>query len=144
MIGKAEWFTRRKYLGWGIHPKTWQGWVYLIVVILLFVIFQALPFWDFNTRLIITIVYLVILMLDVFHIMITMKKDEREKIHEAIEDRNALWVIIMVLVVGILYDLIKNAMNTAFMPQMNYFLIAALLAGAVMKTVTSIYLQKKN
>jgi len=26
MIGNPEWFQRRKYGGWGIFPKTWQGW----------------------------------------------------------------------------------------------------------------------
>ena len=33
MIGKPEWFERRKYLGWGIHPKTKEGWIYLLFII---------------------------------------------------------------------------------------------------------------
>lgn len=28
MFGKPEWFTYR-LAGWGIAPKTWQGWVYV-------------------------------------------------------------------------------------------------------------------
>jgi hypothetical protein len=31
MIGNPEWFTYRIF-GWGVAPKTWQGWVYVAVV----------------------------------------------------------------------------------------------------------------
>ncbi len=29
MFGKPEWFVK-KYAGWGIHPVTWQGWLYTL------------------------------------------------------------------------------------------------------------------
>ena len=29
MFGKPEWFVKKK-LGWGLRPKTWQGWVYTL------------------------------------------------------------------------------------------------------------------
>lgn len=29
MFGKPEWFVK-KHAAWGIHPKTWQGWLYTL------------------------------------------------------------------------------------------------------------------
>ena len=69
MIGKAEWFKRRKYGGWGITPKTWQGWLYIAVMLVPFMIFQSLPFWDEKTRMVITFGWIAILVIDVFDIM---------------------------------------------------------------------------
>jgi len=54
MIGKPEWFKRRKYGGWGIFPKTWQGWVYIAAIIIPFMVFNALPFWSEKTKMIVT------------------------------------------------------------------------------------------
>ena len=30
MFGKPDWF-RKKRFGWGLSPKTWQGWIYALV-----------------------------------------------------------------------------------------------------------------
>jgi membrane protease YdiL (CAAX protease family) len=143
VIGKADWFQRRKYLGWGIYPKKWQGWVYILVFILLVVIVQLLPFFATRSKLIITTVLVAILLVDVVHIMLTMKKDERETKHEAIADRNALWVMLGVLVVGILYQTISATLKGQI-PTVDYFLIAALLASVIAKGLTNLYLDKKD
>jgi hypothetical protein len=29
MFGKPQWFVPKKF-GWGLHPVTWQGWVYTV------------------------------------------------------------------------------------------------------------------
>lgn len=29
MFAKTEWFQKRKYGGWGLTPRTWQGWAYV-------------------------------------------------------------------------------------------------------------------
>ncbi len=142
MIGKQEWFQRRKYLGWGIAPKTKEGWYYILAFIILAMLIQFLPFENI-IKFILTSVLIIVLLIDVIHIMLTMKKDEREKIHEAIADRNALWVILLVLVVGILYQTVNSTLN-GFEPNIDYFLIAALLAAVVMKSVTNMYLDKKD
>lgn len=142
MIGKQEWFQRRKYLGWGIAPKTKEGWIYLFVFILLAIIIQFLPFGNI-VKFVITSVLILVLLIDVIHIMLTMKKDERETKHEAIADRNALWVILLVLVAGILYQTVNSTLN-GLTVEIDYFLIAALLVGVVMKCVTNIYLDKKD
>jgi len=141
MIGKPEWFQRRKYLGWGISPKTWQGWVYLILILVPFAVFQALPYWDIQTRIAVTAVWLAFLLFDVTHIMITLKRDEREYKIEAISERNASWFMMLVLIMGILYEVITSALNQTF--QVNWFIVIALVGGAIIKTLSNIYLEKR-
>jgi len=142
MIGKANWFTRRKYMGWGIYPKTWQGLVYVFIFILLVVLVQLLPI-SVNAKLITTIVLVALLLVDVVHIMLTMKKDERETKHEAIADRNALWVLLLVLIVGILYQTITTSLK-GLTPEVDYFLIAAILGAVIAKGLTNYYLDNRD
>lgn len=143
MIGKSEWFKMRKFGGWGVTPKTWQGWVYIVAIILPMLIFQALPFWDEKTRIVVTIIWLSIIIIDLITIMLTLKKDERETKHDIISDRNALWFILIVLLAALLYDIVNAGMSQEFIIP-NPFVIAALLGGAIIKTITIIYLDKKN
>lgn len=142
MLGKVEWFTRRKYSGWGLTPKTWQGWLYVLIFIIIVSLVQFLPFTQ-TVKLIITIVIVGVLLIDVIHMMLQLKKDEREAKHEAIADRNALWVMLLVLIVGIVYQTVIAAINKTT-PQVDYFLIAALLAAVIMKGITNYYLDKRD
>jgi hypothetical protein len=142
MIGKPEWFRRRKYTGWGITPKTWQGWVYIALVILPFAIFQAIPIWNITTRFTITIIWIIFLVVDVTDIMVRMKKDEREKIHEAIAERNALWVIMLVLVLGLVYQLLSSGINEEI--KFDPIIVIALAAAVIVKAISNIYLDRKN
>lgn len=142
MIGKPEWFTRRKYLGWGVYPKTWQGWVYIAIFILPFAIFQALPFWSVQTRMIVTGVWLLLLIVDVIDIMVRMKLDEREKRHEAISERNALWAILLVLAVGLLYQVVTSALDNSIV--FDPVIAAALVGGLIVKAASNIYLDRKD
>ncbi len=140
LIGKADWFQRRKYGGWGISPKTWQGWVYTAILIIPFMIFQALPFWSTSTRLFVTGGWVLFLLFDVTHIMITLKRDEREEKIEAFAERNASWFMAIVLVFGVLYQTYTSAMKQSF--SIDLFLVAALLGGALVKTLSNLYLEK--
>ncbi len=142
MIGKPEWFQRRKYSGWGIVPKTWQGYVYIAVMIIPLIFFHALPYWSATTKTIVTIILAVIFGIDVIDIMIRMKRDERERIHEAIAERNALWFVIMVLAIGIAYDVASNAVQDRI--QVNPFMVAAVIGAVIIKMITNIYLERKN
>lgn len=141
MIGKPEWFERRKYGGWGLRPKTWQGWVYIVVVLIPYVIFQSLQYWDNNTRIIVTLAWLGFLLLDTFHIMITLKRDEREHKIEAIAERNAAWTMMIIIVLGILYEGITSALQQKLM--VNVFLIAALFGGMIVKAISNIVLERR-
>ncbi len=142
VIAKPEWFGPRKYTGWGITPKTWQGWVYIAAIFLPFIIFQSLPYWGTQTRVIVTVLWAVFLIIDTLDVMIRMKKDEREKIHEAIAERNALWAVLFVLIAGILYQAIKSGLNQTL--EVDWFLVITLFAAVIVKAVSNIYLNKKN
>ena len=142
MIGKPEWFTRRKYLGWGVMPKTWQGWAYVAIAGIPIFAFQYTKFWSEKTRMIAIGIWAVILIADFFDIMIRMKKDEREKIHEAIAERNAMWAMIIVLTAGVGYEIASSAVNQAI--KVDPFIIAALLAALIAKAVSNVYLDRKD
>lgn len=142
VIAKPDWFGRRKYTGWGVTPKTWQGWIYLAAVLLPFIIFQSLPYWSQETKVTVTIVWIIFLFIDIGDVMIRMKKDERERTHEAIAERNALWIVMIVLVVGIFYQILTSALQQEI--RVDLWIVVALFAGIVVKAISNIYLSKKN
>ncbi|MBN2454533.1 hypothetical protein JXB11_03225 [Candidatus Woesearchaeota archaeon] len=142
MIGKPEWFERRKYGGWGIHPKKWQGGVYIAAALIPLVVFNALPYWDTTTRIIFTAGWLVLLMLDVTQIMVSLKKDERESKIEAIAERNAAWAMMLVLVIGVLYQAISSALQQKFM--VDPFIAGALFLGLIVKSVSNLKLERRE
>jgi len=123
MIAKSSWFSVRKYGGWGLTPNCWQGWLYLIIAILPVALIKNNYFIAAWSSL---------LILDFLHVFFTLKKDERETIHEAISDRNALWFMILVLLVG---SFIKQVVDPV--------IIVALLGATVVKAITSFYLRDK-
>ncbi len=141
MIGKHHWFKRRKYTGWGFSPATWQGWVYLLVLVA-----PILLITSDNSVNKIEIVFLVIWGLvftfDFIDIMVHLPKDERDRMHEAIAERNALWVIVIVLALGIGYQvswgIVKNLVTV------DPVIIIALIAGLIAKIISNIYLDKKD
>jgi len=143
MIGKPEWFKRRKYGGWGIGmPTSWKGWVYLAAVFIPFAIFMALPFWSNTVRLIVTGIWALFMFVDVTSIMVKIG-DEREKIHEAFAERNALWAMMIVLVIGLGYQVAASAVKQDF-SGVDIFLIIAVAFGIVAKAISNIYLDRKN
>ncbi len=142
MIANSEWFKRRKYGGWGVSPKSWQGWIYIALILLPFIIFQALPYWSMEARLYVTLGWIVFLMLDILPVMITLRRDEREHKVEAVSERNAAWFMVMVLVIGLVYEIISSALRQEL--QVNWFMAVALFGGALVKTISNIYLDKKG
>jgi len=42
MLGRPEWFTFR-VAGWGLAPRTWQGWVYIAGFVILWALISLLP-----------------------------------------------------------------------------------------------------
>ena len=141
MLGKALWFKRRKYSGWGLVPATWQGWVYLAAAIALIMLTQALPIEE-NIRITLLFVLVFILILDVIDIMRRLPMDERERIHEALAERNALWAILAALTAGIGWQAYISALSKTV--QIDPLIIAALLVGVAAKAITNLYLDRKN
>lgn len=143
MIAKRDWFERRKYTGWGLgKPRKWQGWVYLATVFIPLVIFQSLPYWDTTTRVVGTAIWIAFLLADLLPLIVTLKKDEREHKIEAIAERNAAWVMILIIVIGILYEAINSTLQQKF--EVNLFLIAALFGGLIAKSISNIYYERKG
>jgi hypothetical protein len=75
--------------------------------------------------------------------MITVNKDEREKIHEAIAERNALWTVIFILAFGVAYEVSKSVIATGSF-QIDPLIIIAIVLGLVVKASTNFYLDKKD
>jgi hypothetical protein len=141
MLGKSDWFQKRKYGGWGITPRAWQGWVYILTFIAILLIFHLIPFWNDFQRLIFTGIWLLILSVDVIQIMIHLKKDELEKIQEAMAERNASWTMTLILTIGILYQLITSGLQEKI--ELDPFLALALAGGLIAKSLSYWKLEKK-
>jgi len=131
MIGNSKWFNVRKYSGWGLTPNCWQGWAYIFAFIIPVAIISNLNI-DPNYKNIFSIVIVGILIMDTLHMMSQIKKDEREKLHEAIADRNALWFLLFGLIA---WAFIKQIMDP--------FFIGILLGATAIKALTQIYLRDK-
>lgn len=108
MIGQPEWFKYRTF-GWGLSPKTWQGWVYLGVFALLLGFVTAVTF-NSAIKLWVYAILLGVLMLDVIHIMTKMDKvmDERENYHQLIIERNCSFAAIVALSGVAIYQAYQN------------------------------------
>lgn len=141
MIGNPKWFSSRKYSGWGLTPNCWQGWAYIAIITLPFALINqfSLP-GSWST--IFSLIWSLIFAADFVHIFLNLKKDERDILHEAIAERNALWFILTALAVGIAYQIsvgiAKNDTNNV-----DPVLIIALLGGLVVKAITNFYLRDK-
>ncbi len=131
MIGNPKWFNVRKYTGWGLTPNCWQGWLYITVFVAPIVIISSIPI-DQNIKNIFTMVIAALLIIDVVHIMAQIKKDERERLHEAIADRNALWFMIFVLLIG---AFVKQIIDPIF--------LIAIIGATIIRAATQFYLRDK-
>lgn len=131
MIGKSKWFNVRKYTGWGLTPNCWQGWAYIFAFIIPIALISNLNI-DSNFKDIFSITIIAILLIDTLHMMSQIKKDEREKLHEAIADRNALWFLLFGLIA---WAFINQIMDPIF--------IGILIGATAIKALTQIYLRDK-
>jgi len=109
MIGKPEWFTYRIF-GWGLRPKTKEGWIYVLVMVLIAAGISFLPIPG-NYKMIAIFAFVGLILIDVLHIMTQMTKhhDERENMHQLIIERNCSFAAIVVLAAIAVYQSIKNA-----------------------------------
>ena len=142
MFARREWFSRRKYGGWGVTPKDWRGIAYFIIMIgSLFIIQAILPLTEIQ-RVYVSMVWLFILLIDIVPIMITVEKDEMEKRAEAISDRNAAWAMVFILLIGLLYEMVLGIQEETV--RINWFILGALIMGALAKTITEIVIGRKG
>lgn len=146
IIAKPEWFERRKYGGWGVGIKTWQGAVYLSLLFLslfVIIIISYLFLKSIIAMFAFIGLWLLFLFVDLGPITWKLKRDEREIMHEAIAERNAAWGMMFVLVVGVLIELIYNIIINRIV-YVNPFIVIALIVGIVIKSITNYKLEKTN
>jgi len=108
MIGKPEWFKYRTF-GWGVAPKTWQGWVYVAILVFILGGITAMGLNNAVSQWLFAGV-IAIVMIDVFHIMIQLSKvsDERENYHQLIIERNCSFAAIIALIGVAAYQTYQN------------------------------------
>ncbi|NTV23700.1 MAG: hypothetical protein HGA85_04970 [Nanoarchaeota archaeon] len=145
MIGKPEWFKYRIF-GWGISPKTWQGWIYAAIVAFAIglvtssTLTAAVKPWVFG------IVFGVII-LDVIHIMMQMpkKSDERENYHQLLIERNCSFAAVGALTAMALYQAYQNRLllqDGAVMP-FDMSIAVVFFAMLLTKVISTFYVRAK-
>ncbi|MGV8162265.1 MAG: hypothetical protein ACP5N2_02935 [Candidatus Nanoarchaeia archaeon] len=139
MIGRPEWFKYRIF-GWGVAPKTWQGWAYIATFLALIGITMALNL-SAKTEMIVTGVIIGLLVLDVLHIMMLLPKfsDERENQHQLIIERNCSFAAIAALILVAAYQTYQNRdlLGSATFPFDTSIVIVlgAMLAAKIFSTI---------
>lgn len=138
MIGNPRWFEIRKY-GWGLKPKTWQGWVYVVANTIIPLLFLLLPI-SANAKMTLVGIWLLITLIDSTDIMIRMQKDEREIINEALAERNVSWFVIFSLTAIIVYQIIQSMFLQNSM--INIPIITIVFGALIIKALTYWHLDK--
>lgn len=140
MIGNPKWFNPRKYTGWGLTPNCWQGWAYIFGFLLPIAIINSISI-NQSIKNIFTFVWTGLFLIDFVHLMSQIKRDERDRLHEALSDRNALWFMLTVLAVGMIYQAAnKITFNTN---NIDPVILIALLGGTLVKAVSQFYFRDK-
>ncbi|MFC1614859.1 hypothetical protein ACFL5K_06140 [Gemmatimonadota bacterium] len=78
MIGKKEWFSLRGERGLDMRPRTWQGFLYMLVFLGgALVIPRVLDFWllTSHTKIAIGLGWMIIGTADIVHIWYSLRKD---------------------------------------------------------------------
>lgn len=141
MFANPKWFARRKWGGWGIYPRTKEGWAYIIALIIPVLILSVLPIPE-QTKTLWTFVWTILIVLDVAAIMVRIKDDEMQTKIEAFAERNAAWAIIFVIGIGIAYQAFQSAFSGKV--YVDPFLIASLFIGLLVKVITHLYYRNKG
>lgn len=143
---KPEWFRRRRFGGWGIVPVTWQGYAFIIALIAPFILITS----SFDSTMQLNDVryvsfglYTAFVISISMCIMVKIKIDEREKIHEAISDRNALWFMIFILALGAVGESVAPNIVRSLYP-INPFIIGGLVGAWIVKVISLLYLDRKD
>jgi cobalamin synthase len=146
MIGKAHWFKYRTF-GWGLAPRTWEGWVYVAIAAFLMAGTLAMGIND-KTKMWIFAIIMVIFVVDVLVIMTQLPKvtDERENYHQLVIERNCSFAAIVALLAIAIY---QTYQNTGFLQSQNgtlpFDLSIVIVLGVMLvtKIVSTIYVKAK-
>jgi branched-subunit amino acid transport protein len=141
MIGKPEWFTYRIF-GWGVRPRTWQGWAYVaaIAAIMGFIAFlpvtNSIHMWCFG-------ILVGMVVLDVIHIMTRLDKehDEREKLQQMIIERNCSFAAVAILSAIAVFQAFKNRHLTGLQIDSSILIVIGVMT--VVKIVSTWHIRRK-
>lgn len=144
MIGRPEWFKYRIF-GWGIAPKTWQGWAYVAVFAAIVGFVTAVQI-NLQAKIWIYGIVIGLLILDVIHIMIQLPKssDERENYHQLVIERNCSFAAIGALVAIAIYQSMQNKAAIAA-GQMPFDSTILIVLGTMLATkiISALYVKVK-
>lgn len=143
---KPEWFRRRKYSGWGITPITWQGWLTVIILVSPIAFFSSrLKGADplLGISLVLFILYFIALMFFIFALMSRIKTDERNRSHEAIADRNALWALVFTIAIGLVAEGVSPSWVHG-LAAVNPFLVGGIILAWLVKVISMYWLDKHD
>lgn len=140
MIGNPKWFNQRKYTGWGLTPNCWQGWLYIAIAVTPLIILSNLSLPDTLSPILMG-VWAILFIVDFIDIFRKIKKDERDTVHEAIAERNAMWFMIIALAVGVAFQVGQSVV--AQKQEVDPVILIALIGAVVTKAITHFYLRNK-
>lgn len=146
MIGKAHWFKYRTF-GWGIAPKTWQGWLYVGIFVFLMAGTFAMGIND-ATKMWLFAILMTIFIVDVLVIMTKLPKvtDERENYHQLVIERNCSFAAIIALLAVALYQTYKNTgflQSQSTVIPFDYSIVIVLGAMLATKIISTLYVKWK-
>lgn len=141
MFAKAAWFNRRKYTGWGLTPRTWQGVLYITIVVMVIFFILSLSINE-TIKIALTGVWIFFVLIDILRLMASIKLDEREQKIEAISERNASWTMVVSISLTILYIVTigKEFKGAELIP----VLIFPIIAGVIIKGLSNYVLEKRG
>ena len=137
MIAKKDWFKPR-ILGWGLRPVTMEGWIYVLVAVLLFFGALNLPVSEI-TKIVIAGGVMTVFLVDSLVVMFQMYKglDERHKKHQQIIETSVAYTAVAAVVIALLYR--------AFIDKVvDNVLISVLVVMVAVKAIVSLYLWKNG
>lgn len=140
MIANPKWFSPRKYSGWGLTPNCWQGWAYLAAAILPIIFISNLNLPG-NLPTILMFVWTAVIAVDFIDIMVRTPRDERDTIHEALAERNAMWFMVTALAAGVIYQSSVSTANGTI--SIDPVILIALFGALAVKAATHWYLRDK-
>jgi len=143
MLGRPEWFTYRS-AGWGIAPRTWQGWVYILSYPILMAILIALPISGMlKTWFLGGLIGLLVLDSILIWSQLSKCHDERERLHQLIIERNCSLAAVFSILAVMGYQIHRSACaritRFPFDPQ----LLVVLGVMVATKFISTLYVRRR-
>jgi hypothetical protein len=143
MLGRPEWFTYR-LAGWGLAPRTWQGWAYICGAMALWGLIRLLPLTE-GVRDALSFTVVGLLVMDVISIWARMgsRHDERERLHQLMIERNCSVAAVLAVLAAMVYQTWRSAPIAGDRIPFDPVLIGILGVMAVTKLVSTLYVRAK-